>query len=377
MTIIMREISICKTSRHFFYKTLHIVKNYFIISALALLSVTTPVHGQVNLSGMEPASADSLVKSRIRYFSPGMGGRDRVWDFSQKLRSKGSSQVKFVKDSTGVVSFIEPGRIGCYLTTPDTLVLLGSESPLEKREYAVSKVTRKFPLAYGDSISKPFRCKGMYCGDHPFREVGTTTVKVDADGVIVLAENDTLRNVLRVHTIDSYAVCMGLDSAALDTARLTQVIDERYEWYLPGAQYPIIEDVTSTTFFNMDAIGTTRYACCNLLEDEAACYVTPDDEDGTDVQDGFSEEGQPIPDIIHYDIETQGKVIHVTYDLDEEATITTIVANQMGMVYMSRQWTQQAGQGYSAQIDCNGLHSGMYILYINVNGKVYSEKLTL
>lgn len=353
------------------------MKSYFFISSLALMFGITTAYGQINLSGMEPASADSLVKSQIRYFSPGMGGRDRVWDFSQKLRSKGSSQVKFVKDSTGVVSFIEPGRIGYYLTTPDTLVLLGSESPLEKREYAERKVTKKFPLAYGDSISKPFRCEGMYCGDHPFREVGMTTVKVDADGAIVLAENDTLRNVLRVHAIDSYAVCMGLDSAALDTARLTQVIDERYEWYLPGAQYPIIEDVTSTTFFNMDAIGTTRYACCNLPEDEAACYVTPDDDDGTDVQDGFSEEGQPIPDIIHYDIETQGKVIHVTYDLDEEATITTIVANQMGMVYMSRQWTQQAGQGYSAQIDCNGLHSGIYILYINVNGKVYSEKVTL
>ena len=339
------------------------MKGYLFISVLALLSVTTPVRGQVNLSEMEPSSADSLVKSRIRYFSPGMGGRDRVWDFSQKLRSKGSSQVKFVKDSTGVVSFIEPGRIGYYLTTPDTLVLLGSESPLEKREYAERKVTKKFPLEYGDSISSSFRCEGMYCGDHPFREG--------------LAENDTLRNVLRVHTIDSYAVCMGLDSAALDTARLTQVIDERYEWYLPGAQYPIIEDVTSTTFFNMEAIGTTRYAYCNLPEDETACYVTPYDDDGTDEQDGFSEEGQPSPDIIHYDIETQGKVIHMSYDLDEEATITTIVANQMGMVYMSRQWTQEAGQGYSTQIDCNGLRSGMYILYINVNGKVYSEKVTL
>ena len=377
MTLIMREISICKTSRHFFYKTLHIVKNYFIISALALLSVTTPVHGQVNLSGMEPASADSLVKSRIRYFSPGMGGRNRVWDFSRKLHSKGSSQVMFMKDSTSVVSFIEPGKISYYRTTPDSLILLGSESALEKREYAMNKESKIFPLAYGDSISKPFRCEGMYCGDHPFREAGMTTVKVDAEGAIVLADNDTVRNVLRVHTIDSYAVCMGLDSAALDTARLTQVIDERYEWYLPGAQYPIMEDVTSTTFFNMEAIGTTRYAYCNLPEDEAACYVTPDDEDGTDVQDGFSEEGQPIPDIIHYDIETQGKVIHMSYDLDEEATITTIVANQMGMVYMSRQWTQQAGQGYSAQIDCNGLHSGIYILYINVNGKVYSEKVTL
>ena len=200
----------------------------------------------------------------------------------------------------------------------------------------MNKESKIFPLAYGDSISKPFRCEGMYCGDHPFREAGMTTAKVDAEGAIVLAENDTVRNVLRVHTIDSYAVCMGLDSAALDTARLTQVIDERYEWYLADSEYPIIEDVTSTTFFNMEAIGTTRYAYCNLPEGEAACYVTPDDDDGTDVQDGFSEEGQPIPDIIHYGIETQGKVIHMSYDLDEDATITTIVANHMGADRLQR-----------------------------------------
>lgn len=34
-------------------------------------------------------------------------------------------------------------------------------------------------------------------------------------------------------------------------------------------------------------------------------------------------------------------------------------------------------QGYEVQIDCNGLRPGIYILYINVNGKVYSEKVTL
>ena len=67
----------------------------------------------------------------------------------------------------------------------------------------------------------------------------------------------------------------------------------------------------------------------------------------------------------------------MAYDLDEDATITTIVANHMGMLCVSRQWTQNAGQGYSTQIDCNGLLPGVYILYINVNGKVYSEKVTL
>ena len=353
------------------------MKYFFFISALALL-LATSVHGQVNLSGMTPESSDSLQKSRIRYFPPGRGGSDMVWDFSGKLGSKGSSQVMFMKDSTGVVSIFEPGKISYYSTTPDTLILFGSESSLEKREYAVRKVSKKFPLEYGDSLSDSFRCEGMYCGDHPFREVGTTTVKVDAFGAIVLAENDTVRNVRRVHTIDSYSICMDIDSAALDTARLTQVIDDRYEWYLPESQYPIFEDVTSTSYYNMEAIGTTKYACCNLPEDQAACYITPEEEENeTDEQEGFSNEDPQIPDIIHYNVETEGKTIHLLYDLDEDATIATIVANHMGFMYMYRQWTQQAGQGYSMQIDCSGLHPGIYILYINVNGKIYSEKVTL
>lgn len=353
------------------------MKGYLFISVLALQFGTTSVYGQVNLYGMEPASADSLQKNSIRYFSPGKGGRDRLWDFSKKLGSTKSSQVMFMTDSTGVVSVTVPGKISYYRTTPDTLILLGSESPLEKREYVREKISKKFPLEYGDSISMAFGCEGMYCGDHPFREAGTTTIKVDADGSIVLAENETIRNVQRVHTIDAYTICMDIDSAALDTARLTQVIDERYEWYLPDSQYPIFEAVTSTTYFNMDAIGTTKYAYCNLPEDQTAYYITSEEEDETDEQEGFSDEGQQASDIIHYQIEIQGKVVQMTYDLDEEATITTIVANRMGMICVSRQWTQKAGQGHSMQIDCNGLRSGIYILYINVNGKIYSEKVTV
>ena len=64
-------------------------------------------------------------------------------------------------------------------------------------------------------------------------------------------------------------------------------------------------------------------------------------------------------------------------DLDQEAPIATIGANHMGFLFLSRQWTQEAGQGYTARLDCTGLRPGVYILYINVNGKVYSEKVTL
>lgn len=350
---------------------------YHILLILLLLFWTTTAYGQVNLSDMSPASTDSLHKCKIRYFSPGTGGKNRVWDFSKKLGSKGSSQVKFMKDSNGVVSVFKPSRILYYRTSLDTLFLIGSESQLEKREYVQEKISKKFPLEYGDSLSRHFRCEGMYCGDHPFREEGITTVRVDAEGSLVLAENDTVRNVRRVHTIDSYSICMNLDSAALDTAKLTQVIDERYEWYLPESQYPILEDFTSTTYCDMEAIGTTKHAYCNLPENQETYYITPGDENETDEQEGFSGNEQQIPDIIHYRIDIQGKTIYMTYGLDEDATITTIVANHRGMLFLSRQWTQEAGQDYSVQIDCNSLRPGVYILYINVNGKIYSEKVKI
>ena len=300
--------------------------NYMKTTIHAILSLTLsvvamlcamPVHGQVNLTAMAPLSTDSLMKCSIRYFSPGKGGRDMVWDFSDKLRSKESSQVMFMTDSIGVLSIVEPGRTSHYRPTGDTLMLSGRESALEKRDYVDGKVSGRFPLAYNDSLAKAFRCEGMYCGDHPFREVGTTVVKVDGSGSIVLAEGDTLRDVMRVHSVDSYSICMAPDTAALDTARLTQVIDERHEWYLPQSQYPIIEDVTSTTYYNMDVVGTTRRAWCNLPEDQAARYVTPDDSDGTDDQEGFPDEDLPTPDIIHYSVETQGKTVVIRYDLDQ------------------------------------------------------------
>lgn len=353
------------------------MKRFIFISALTLQFGATSVYSQVNMSDMELVSVDSLQKSRIRYFTPGLGGRNRVWDFSKKLGSSESSQVMFMKDSTDIVSVIVPGKISYYHTTSDTLILIGSESPLEKREYVLGKFSKKYPLEYGDSVSLPFRCKGVYCGNHLFREAGTTTVKVDAEGSIVLADNDTIRNVRRVHTIDSYSICMDLDSAALDTAKPTQIIDERYEWYLPDSHYPIIETVINTSYSDMEVVGTIKYAYCNLPDNQVANYITPEDENEMEGQEWQSYENQQTPDIFHYEIEILGKEINITYDLDEDATITTIVANQMGMLCMSRQWTQNVGQGYSTRIACNGLHPGIYILYINVNGKVYSEIITL
>ncbi len=353
------------------------MNRYYYLQTFALLIGMLSAHGQVNLAEMDITSSDSLQKSRISFFSPGTGGMNRIWDFSQKLSSDGSVQVMFQKDSAEVLSVAEPTRIAYYLFTDGSLKQFAGESPTDRRDYTIPKLTMKFPLVYGDSVSSPFRCDGVYCGDHPYRESGMTTVKVDAAGSIVLAENDTLRDVKRVHTVNSYTICMDISYEALDTAATRQVIEERYEWYLPGSHYPIIENVSSTSYCDLEAFGTTRYAYCNLPDNQVPSYITPVEELTDNELDGFLDGELQLPDIIHYRIESHGGNITISYDLDEDATITTIVASHTGMSYKYNTWCERAGQNYSCQIDCSGLAPGFYILYINVNGKVYSEKVTL
>ena len=348
-----------------------------LLATLLLLGGTLLAHSQIDLSGMGPSSIDSLQKNRIRYFSPGSGGKKKVWNFSHKLDSRETTQVTFRKDSTGVLSITENGKAFYYSNSSDTLVLSFNESPLESKSYPNGKLIRALPVRYGYSVNRPFLCDGMYCGNHPFREVGSTSVNVDAEGCLILAEYDTIYNVKRVHTIDSYSKCMDIKASALDTAKLTQVIDERYEWYLPGSQYPIIENVTSTTYLNMDAIGTTKYAFCNLPSDLAALYIVENAEIEYGEEDNSFETEGVEPDIIHYKIDTNGSIVNITYDLDADATISTIITSHMGMTHSYREWSQKVGEGFHVQIDCSSLRPGIYILYINVNGKIYSEKITL
>ena len=353
------------------------MRKTLIAQALVLFGCITS-YGQVNLSRMGTDSCDSLQKSRIRYFSPGKSGKDKVWDLTERLTSAEASQVLFTKDTAGVVSILEPDRIAYYRVDGGSLIQFAGESPTDERDYSTPKLAMRFPLVYGDSIASEFRCDGIYCGNHPYRETGRTSIKVDATGSLVMAEGDTLRHVTRVHTINSYSVCMDIDTAALDTASLRQVIEERYEWYLPDSQYPIVESVMSTSYFNMDALGTTKLAYCNLPEYQADLYVTPTDEQPGDEEDDDPFFDQPQhPDIIRFTADTSGNVVRISYDLDADASITAIVASHTGMLYQHREWTQKAGMGYYTQIDCGGLRPGIYILYLNVNGKVYSQKISL
>ena len=203
------------------------------------------------------------------------------------------------------------------------------------------------------------------------------TLQGDAYGSIILSEKDTIPNVLKVHTLKSYSLAMDMHPEALDTAKLKQVIEERYQWFARGYRYPIFETITSTSYADLNALGTTYQAYCYLPEDQMSLNDSVNMEiQKRDLEDKVHQDVKE-KDIFHYDIQVSGNIINVNYQLDENARVSSIVSSPMGIVYKQKKWNGTAGETSMETIDCSGLIRGQYVLYMNVNGKVYSEKVTI
>ena len=81
--------------------------------------------------------------------------------------------------------------------------------------------------------------------------------------------------------------------------------------------------------------------------------------------------------VITYDIVRDGRTVRIDYSLSSRATVSAIVSDPMGVIYRRSSRLDNAGEGYSLIFDVGGLRRGKYILYLNVNGKVYDNKIVV
>lgn len=320
--------------------------------------------------------SDELSVQEIPYFYPDSKGDNIVWDFSGIADEGMDYKVLLQKDTLGRNVGLGNDGVTYYRFNTDTLFLVCHENPLWRIYYMHPILALKYPLSYGDSISAPFLGYGIYCGDHPFKETGLSTVIADANGSIVI-DDDTIPDVLRIHSLKSYSICMGIDSTLLDNARQKQVVEERYDWYAHGYRYPLFTTVSNTSYDDMQVVGIQRKAYCmspdvqGLLIGQYDSNIRKSDSSANTTSQGG------IQDVIQYGITQNDSKLTIYYTLDDTADITAIVSDTSGIVHRKAYQHGESGNGYSITINCTGLRHGKYILYINVNGKVYSEKVTM
>lgn len=309
----------------------------------------------------KPTAGDKIERQVVEGINCGNKGNNILWDFSNCKLKEEISPIRISSDSLGFHNS-ELGLRSYYVQSGDSLLKYAFHSKLEKMTYRKPQIVMLYPFNYGDSISSPFYGEGTFCNSYRLSHCGTRTILADAKGNILLPDHKIIKEVLRIHTITSNNILLeGRDANLIDTATTKQELTEDYLWYAKGYRYPVFEYHVSTSYGNGQKVGTSSIAYCNL----------PD----IFIDDAVSLTETRIP--MEYKISQTGNSIQISYTTMVDAAISFVIANTTGMVYQNKRYSCKACEKYNANFNCSGYPRGEYILYINANGIVKSEKFQL
>lgn len=184
---------------------------------------------------------DAMSKQRVMYVSPGGGGMDATWDFSNVDVLSDSYPIEYAGDIDSCLYAIEPSLMGLYRLSGDTLVQVAYQNPLTRVDYSVPIPEVCFPFSYGDTLSGKFKGEGRYSNHNGIKLMGSTFVEGDGEGDLKVTDECTLKNVFRVRTLRITSFTVEKDTVTKDSAVSLLEVTERFQWYAKGYRYPLFE----------------------------------------------------------------------------------------------------------------------------------------
>lgn len=234
--------------------------------------------GQVQQDVNKYRSGDKLEKQQIEYKNLGRSGENVLWDLGEVevVNNKYTVNYMAMDDSCKRIAGIEHGTDYYYDQQGDTMVIGGIENRLTKIDYDGKEAYLKFPITYGDSIAGYYHGRGTYCDKLALRCYGSYKTKVDAKGLLILPDGDTLRDVTRLcterlvsnmfypadsmSTYDHNIMPISDDSVKQRLVTDTGVIKMKINrWYAAGYRYPVLETITTTLKDDGSSLGSTAF----------------------------------------------------------------------------------------------------------------------
>lgn len=348
---------------------------FFILFVLSLYTKPWAQNILTTPSNM-PREGDSIIRKQVTYFEAGESGENVIWDLRDIQPEDMCHSFWFCRDSDSTyLKGMESRLVRKYLCRNDSLLLSGYETAVQSMYYETPLTINAFPFAYGNHFIQPFHGLGTYCKKQLLEQHGTMDVEADASGTIYLNDADTLYNVLRLHYITTSSISQHHpgDSVSAEEENRKQRIEERYLWFAHGYRYPIFETSTITIYHDLTPVSCQQTAYCTMPSDQ---MILEDSINRQILINDSLDRANAVP-IIHYSVSVAGNTISIAYTLDADATINAIVCDHMGMVYRRATTTDSSGATGILRLDGNGLKSGIYVLYLNVNGQIYNEKVEL
>ncbi len=374
---------------------------------IAMIFAVAALHGYAqNTAGtFLPRANDEVTLRQTAYVAADEGAEDMLWDFRQLEVSDREHPVCYAEEDAyeGLIVGTEFNTRHYYQASTDSLLLCGYENNLTKVEYDRPELLLHLPLTYGERQETLFHGTACYCERLFLRLFGTTSVEVDATGSMLLPSGDTLRHVSRVHIrklkVEEHYPQIGTEQelkAYVDSLTFTGdsirqrmrdgrqlMLTDTYRWYAAGYRYPIVESIATGPAGMEPQLAVTLYCPpeeqhtlydeqneqLRQLLAEADRYAAGGSNDG----DG----GNAPSSLSRCAVGVNGGTVTIDYDLTQPATISALVCNTQGMLFLQQSQTSPAGTGYQLTLNCSALRPGEYVVYMNVNGQVTSRKINL
>lgn len=357
-----------------------------------------------------PRPEDEIFKQQVEYKHPGKSGVDVFWNFGKLNAVDKKYNIRYRTEGITKDSIVGTEHLTNYYyhSHGDSLLLAGYENQTTVMNYSQPELLLRFPITYGDSIGSYYYGTGKYCGKLDIISCGSSKSVADAYGMLILPSGDTLRHVMRVHTVklisentrlvsepDTVTVKgMFLDyfsSAAiqhhLDNDSVTLMVDI-YKWYAAGYRYPIFETVTTG---NLRDKSKTPYFSTAFYYPPTDHEYLGNDEENKKIQKRLSKEDlnnrgnenkhskNPMLDDLAFRYNFYPNPVQTTllveYYISKEAMICYELYNLSGMLIYRTNPEKMQGGTHEYQIDMRQHAEGTYILRVRVNETTYSEKI--
>jgi len=338
-----------------------------------------------------PRAGDEIIKQQVEYKNPGRAGENVLWDFGQLKSQNDEYELVYVLGRDSLLTGIEHHTRYYYSSTGDSLLLWGYENATTLMENEQPELLLRFPVSFGDSTFCYYNGNGQYSNRLKIDAMGTLTSKADARGMMILPGGDTLKNVIRIHTVKRIAggskplffsdlddsLPVSPDSIEYRLANDTILLGvETYRWYVQGYRYPVFETVKSIT----DKRGEERtfFDTAFFYPPQEHYYLEDDEENRTILE--TQEQGKKDNPLADVRFNAFPNPVSTTLDVEIFLPVEAKIKLQIRSVanknvYINENKGKFAQGSHQFQLYVSQLPPGYYLLNIWADNYLLSETI--
>lgn len=336
-----------------------------IIYTILLIAITSQLtKSQISLTYENHAlkAGENHTTQYVENVNHGDAGENQIWDFTDfKCDKTKTSEINsafetenYSKFSESNIAVFDDENEFYFNVNEDVNEYLGLTTTTAVIHFNQPIIKMKYPFDYKDEISGEFSGEGLYYGEIISDIYGDYYVTADGYGTILLPNNVSIDNVLRIKTINH------IFETACNT---TEFINEKYLWYSENSRYPIMVVINNTKITNNDTIIT------NFGYYNENAYQTQLEVAHSNIIE-YSVNVYPNPFVDN---------INISYSLKEEAKVNIEIFNSIGQKIetLVDNQLQNGNQIINYNVNKNSLAVGNYYIKILINENVITKKIIM